>query len=352
VFVTPKRTHSDSNVDAPASKVNGVFDQDRAVYFGKYADVKEGVNELYTSSHAIFSSLQEIYTSSLASHLSHIASLATTSSGQPLALSQLGSMPAPVNDEEGSGSFGGNVYVSQDQKLRPTETQIGYYRAIMGEYRKRVDSVCRDEANELPLRIQHRIISSILSLTAVLYLPPPGQSTAIIGEQLLDWLKASHASPTLSRASVLGVTAARRSWEEEEEYWPIIFKAILRGLFSIASTLLTELHSHPQRSIASFANILTRHLDSAPRSTDTAYGMEHQFYHAHVGWRNALRSQVTAFGRGKPRGEWFEFESDGPPEDEADEEVKEKMRDWEEYLMTVSDLLMGEEEVVLRECED
>jgi nuclear pore complex protein Nup85 len=80
--------------------------------------------------------------------------------------------------------------------------------------------------------------------------------------------------------------------------------------------------------------------------------MEHQFYNAHVGWRNALKSQVTAFGRGKPRGEWFEFESEGPGEDDVDEDVKEKMRDWEEYLMTVGDLLMGDEEVVLRECED
>jgi hypothetical protein len=46
VFVTPKRISSENNVDVPASKVDGVFDQDRAVYFGKYADVKEGLNEV------------------------------------------------------------------------------------------------------------------------------------------------------------------------------------------------------------------------------------------------------------------------------------------------------------------
>jgi nuclear pore complex protein Nup85 len=148
---------------------------------------------------------------------------------------------------------------------------------------------------------------------------------------------------------VTPVQAARRPWEEEE-FWPIIFKAIIRGLFSIASTLLKSLENHPQPSISTFATILDRHLESAPRSTDPVYTQEHQFYYAHVGWKNALKAQVMAFGRGRPRGEWFEYEDEG--RGDVSDDIRDQMRDWEEYLMVVADLLSGDEEVVLRECED
>lgn len=83
------------------------------------------------------------------------------------------------------------------------------------------------------------------------------------------------------------------------------------------------------------------------------YALENQFLHAHVGWRNALSAQVQAFARGRPRGEWFEFDADaaeGGPADEADE--REMLREYEEYLVRVADMLGGDEGVVLGECED
>ncbi len=57
-----------------------------------------------------------------------------------------------------------------------------------------------------------------------------------------------------------------------------------------------------------------------------------------------------AFGKGRPRGEWFEYEAESG--EDVEDGIRDRMRDWEEYLMVVADLLSGDEEVVVRECED
>ena len=62
-------------------------------------------------------------------------------------MSALGAIPSEEDDAFGLTS----VFVSQDKALRPNEMQVGYYRAIVGEYRKRVEAVSLNEKTSVSL---------------------------------------------------------------------------------------------------------------------------------------------------------------------------------------------------------
>ncbi len=202
------------------------------------------------------------------------------------------------------------------------------------------------------MRAHHHALSSIFNLALLLYLPSSGQSAAILSEQLLRWVNASAPSALLTPALVAPLSALARPWEGDD-YWPVVLAAVLRGQFAVAAALLGTLAAHPQHSVGAFAGLLARQMELIPRSSNTAYATENQFLHAHVGWRNALAAQVQAFARGRARGEWFEFDADAAEGGAADEDdEREMLKEYEEYLVRVADMLAGDEGVVLSECED
>lgn len=117
--------------------------------------------------------------------------------------------------------------------------------------------------------------------------------------------------------------------------------------------LLSTLKAHPQRSIAAFAQILISAAHTLPRSNNTAaYPTERSFVLAHAKWRAGVRAQVTAFTRGRERdGDWLELEAD-EEQGEDEQDTADLARSFETFFMHVVDLLLGDAQAVLRECEE
>lgn len=123
--------------------------------------------------------------------------------------------------------------------------------------------------------------------------------------------------------------------------------------------LLATLKAHPQPSVVAFAQILVNAANTLPRSNNTTtYPTELAFVAAHARWRDGFKAQVTAFTRGKERsGGWLEFENEEDGDDDTMEQLSaddlaEQAQTFEKFFMSITNLLLGDADKVLLECQD
>lgn len=248
-------------------------------------------------------------------------------------------------------SFGFRTSLLGDDALKPGPDQVIYYRRIADEYGARLVEVTRDADISPSLRLHHASLLRIFSLAATLYVPSDGSGQSLAGEELLDWYNAFGDPDGVGQlADEVGrVVAIGNAWEHES-FQELVIRSILRGMLrDFAVPLLEALAPHPQPAVKAFAQILIHALESLPRSTQVStYPNEALFAAAHQKWRAEFKAQVATHRRGRTNG-WLEFKR--LPQ-QSDDDMREDAKAWESFFDTIVDVVAGEENRVLDECED
>ncbi|SCV74835.1 BQ2448_7864 [Microbotryum intermedium] len=223
----------------------------------------------------------------------------------------------------------------------PTPETIKYYNRISKLYRGAVVNEwnkIQNGSTTSPSIQPHELalLHSTLSLTEILYLPQDGHGQGVVGEELLHWLNTLDPSPSKEQGEALADLA--RPWEREDDFWEYLYKCILRAHLVSAQALLNLLASHhPSAWVQRVASHAIDLIASFPRSTK--HESEMGFEKAFRNWR-ANATRVAA-----------RFQSGVEDDHELGEDGEERDR-WVTGFEVVFGLLKGDQEVVLKRCED
>ncbi|KAL8279181.1 hypothetical protein RQP46_008437 [Phenoliferia psychrophenolica] len=216
----------------------------------------------------------------------------------------------------------------------PSEAQVAYYNRISGLYRDAIVAqlVVLEADGEVPparkeaLSMHYASLHSILSLSEILYVPasPAG---GVVGEELLDWLNTVDRAPAVEEGEEL--VSLGSPWDSDN-FWPYLYRCILRAHLRSASTLLTLLStSHSSPTLRRLAEIPVRLIDSFPRST--AFKTEREFLVKSREWRRDAQDAQTEFAE----------LAQEPGQDEDEDGLRGLLK-----------ILVGEEGAVLEHSED
>ncbi|KAM0752697.1 Nucleoporin, Nup85-like protein [Meredithblackwellia eburnea MCA 4105] len=233
--------------------------------------------------------------------------------------------------EEADQDFGNYAYRQDALPPPPPETRIKYFNRISTLFREELISQLAaieadsalSSATKTKLLQHHASLHSILSLNEIIYVSPSG---GIVGEELLDWLNTVDRAPAAEEGEEL--VSLGSPWESDN-FWPYVYRCILRGHLRSATTLLTLLTtSHPSPEVQSLSKIPLGLISTFPRSTN--FQTERDFLSTVRDWKRS--AQIS----------WREFEDQG----EGVEEVEV------EDLSILMKLVLGEEEIVLERSEE
>ncbi|TIB88315.1 Nucleoporin, Nup85-like protein [Wallemia mellicola] len=132
-------------------------------------------------------------------------------------------------------------------------------------------------------------VYAIWSFTQLLYFPFDGRGEGVIAEELLDWINRVDVAPTSEEG--LEITSANTP-HEHDNFWPYIYKCIIRGFHKTATQPLHSLLSHQTKSISNTAERLISLLYTFPRSTN--YQFEHDYFSAHKAWRDEAKRTLSS----------------------------------------------------------
>ena len=132
-------------------------------------------------------------------------------------------------------------------------------------------------------------VYAIWSFTQLLYFPIDGRGEGVVAEELLDWINTVDVAPTTEEG--LEITSATIP-HQHDNFWPYIYKCIIRGFHKTATQPLHSLLSHPTKSISTTAERLISLLYTFPRST--TFQFEHDYLANHRKWRDEAKRALSS----------------------------------------------------------
>ncbi|GLB43373.1 putative nup85 Nucleoporin [Lyophyllum shimeji] len=175
----------------------------------------------------------------------------------------------------------------------------------------------------------YRCLYTCFSLFVVLYLPEPGYEDAPVGDELMEWLNTHFIEPSTEEGDHL--SSLEHPWEEEN-FWPYLTRATLRGLTKASLFFLGILSRHPSQDLQALAESLAALIESQPRLQN--YTAERDFAYASRRWRDKVKA--------------LRIEMDRVPEDERFDDFD----NWWDRLSDMVGILEGRPEVIKRVCSE
>ncbi|KZT72019.1 hypothetical protein DAEQUDRAFT_723669 [Daedalea quercina L-15889] len=188
----------------------------------------------------------------------------------------------------------------------------------------------RDTPPSEPLQFSaehYRKLHTCFSLFSLLYVPEPGFESVPVGDELMEWLNVHYVEPTTEEGDQL--SALERPWEDEN-FWPYLTRAIIRGLSRASAFFLDVLSGHS----SPYLHDLSKHL--IPLVTD--HPRLHQF--------SAERDFAIAARRWRDKVKGVRLELDRVPEDAREDGFE----NWWDRLDDIVGILEGREDVVKHVC--
>ncbi|KAG6873516.1 hypothetical protein C0995_014784 [Termitomyces sp. Mi166 len=175
----------------------------------------------------------------------------------------------------------------------------------------------------------YRSLYTCFSLFVVLYLAEPGYEDAPVGDDLMEWLNSNFIEPSTEEGDHL--SSLDRPWEDEN-FWPYLTRATLRGLSKASLFFLGVLSQHPSEDLQSLTKLLAPLIESQPRLQH--YSSERDFAYASRRWGDRVKA--------------LRIEMDRVPEDER----FDGFDNWWDSLSDIVGILEGRAEVVMRVCKE
>ncbi|KAM0786288.1 hypothetical protein ACM66B_001767 [Microbotryomycetes sp. NB124-2] len=185
----------------------------------------------------------------------------------------------------------------------------------------------------------HATLHAILALAQLLYMPYDGQGEGLVGEEFLDWVNTVDRAPTSAEGQELADMAS--PWDHSN-FWPYVYRCILRAHILSATALLQVMVSHPSPLIQNVSNLAVELLKSFPRSTE--FKQEAQFLRKSTTWRASATSALKRFNS------LFNRAESDPVLGGADNE--DERLDWEAGFKCLFELLAGVQNRILEASED
>ncbi|KAJ7583127.1 Nup85 nucleoporin-domain-containing protein [Mycena floridula] len=173
----------------------------------------------------------------------------------------------------------------------------------------------------------YRTLYSCFSLFVVLFLPETGYDDAPIGEELMEWLNIHFIEPSTEEGDQL--SALDTPWEDEN-FWPYLTRATLRGLTKAAVFFLNTLLQHPSEELQELTKTLIPLVEGQPRLQN--FTTEREFSHAFRRWQEKVKALRISMSR--------------VPEDDRFDDFD----NWWDRLSDIVGILEGRGEVLLRVC--
>ncbi|WVQ78536.1 hypothetical protein IAT38_000622 [Cryptococcus sp. DSM 104549] len=281
---------------------------DGAIYFTSLHTLPAPLVNLYSESHLLFTSLQEIMAES-------------TRVGLP------------------SIGFGGDGILGQ-----PDAEAVSNMRRLAEHYVFELDQLKSWSETDPVLRERFTDAFNTFNLAEILYLPVDGKGEGLVGEELLDWVNEVDIAPDNHLGNE--IMSTRSPWDHPS-FWPFIARSILRGFHLPAASFLATLANHPHQPIVKLASILEHNLTVFPRSHETRWRVDLDFLQAHRSWLASFRAEFAGWLAGRKRGSWLD---DGSGADEVG--GKDGLKAWENDFRSVVELMEGKPERVLEESAD
>ncbi|KAJ7587960.1 hypothetical protein C8J56DRAFT_1079610 [Mycena floridula] len=171
----------------------------------------------------------------------------------------------------------------------------------------------------------YRTLYSCFSLFVVLFLPEPGYDDAPIGEELVGWLNIHFIEPSTEERDQLSALDA--PWEDEN-FWPYLTRATLRGLTKAAVFFL--MLQHPSEELQELTQTPIPLVEGQPRLQN--FTTERELSHAFRRWQEKVKALRISMSR--------------VPEDDRFDDFD----NWWDRLSDIVGVLEGREEVLLRVC--
>ncbi|KAK8869665.1 hypothetical protein IAR55_000233 [Kwoniella newhampshirensis] len=285
---------------------------DRTLYFASLHVLPDSLTNLYTESHLLFTSLQNIIAESLPQRR----------------------LTSGVDRVAETWDRRGNLIDAESLLAPPDAETITHMRRLMDLYLDNLNDLRGNQEVEPGLKARFNTSFNIMNLAEILYFPTDGKGEGFVGEELLDWVNDVDPAPDNSQGN--DIMSTKNPWEHPS-FWPYISRCILRGFHLPVASFLRTLSSHPHQPISKLATILAQHLAVFPRSSEERWRVDLEFLQAHKLWLAKFRAEFTNFVGGKARGKWF-----GEP----------KWATWEVDFRTVVELMEGKPNRILEEAAD
>ncbi|ODN98518.1 nuclear pore complex protein Nup85 [Cryptococcus wingfieldii CBS 7118] len=287
---------------------------DETILFTSLNSFSQPLTHLYTESHLLFTSLQQIFADSGRWRLSSVGV----------------GMGGGADAWDGKGNFG-----VQDLLGPPDAETVINMRRLADLYLDQLGDLKQIPDIDDSLRERFAEAYNILNLAEILYLPVDGKGEGFIGEELLDWVNEVDVAPDNQLGNE--IMSCQHAWEHPS-FWPYISRSVLRGFHLPAASFLRSLSSHSHQPVQKLASLLAQHLSIFPRSSETRWRVDLEFLQAHRQWLSRFRSELATHLGGKGKGKWFEGIQDG--------------QKWEGDFRSVVELMEGKMERVLEESGD
>lgn len=179
------------------------------------------------------------------------------------------------------------IFTSLQRILNLQQSNLSTYARISDLYKSTLEQHLNNCTQDNLLHWAD--VYAIWSFTQLLYFPFDGRGEGIVAEEVLDWINRVDVAPTTEEG--LEITSANTP-HEHDNFWPYIYKCIIRGFHKTATQPLHSLLSHPTKSISTTAERLISLLYTFPRST--TYQFEHDYLAAHRLWRDEAKRTLSS----------------------------------------------------------
>ncbi|WWD09982.1 hypothetical protein V865_008114 [Kwoniella europaea PYCC6329] len=285
---------------------------DRTIFFTSLSSLPDPLVQLYTESHLLFTSLQQIVAESHSRRLPSIG------------LEKI----AEAWDRRGN-------LISPEGLLGPPDAEtIMHMRRLADLYLDQLGELKANQDIDIELRARFTASYNILNLAEVLYLPVDGKGEGLVGEEILDWVNDVDPAPDNSQGNE--IMSTQNPWDHPL-FFPYISRCILRGFQLPAASFLKSLSKHPNSSISKLSSMLSQHLSIFPRSTEERWRVDLDFLQAHKSWLAKFKAELISFTQSKQKGQWF-----------GEDEYKSIENDFR----VIIDLMEGKPQRILDEASD
>ncbi|WWC69332.1 uncharacterized protein I206_103270 [Kwoniella pini CBS 10737] len=286
---------------------------DKTIYFTALNWLPQPLIQLYTESHLLFTSLQQIVAESHSRRLPSVG------------LDKV----AEAWDKRGN-------LVGIEGLLGPPDAEtIMHMRRLADLYLDQLGDLKNNHEIDIELRTRFLTSYNILHLAEVLYLPVDGKGEGLVGEEILDWVNDVDPAPDNSQGNE--IMSTRNPWDHPS-FFPYISRCILRGFQLPAASFLRSLSNHQHSPISKLASLLAQHISVFPRSTEERWRVDLDFLQAHKSWLAKFRAEIVNFTGGKSKGKWF-----------GDDDKYQSM---ESDIRTIIELMEGRPTRILEEASD
>ncbi|KAJ3504253.1 hypothetical protein NMY22_g17984 [Coprinellus aureogranulatus] len=175
----------------------------------------------------------------------------------------------------------------------------------------------------------YRSLYTCFSLFVILFLPEEGYSNAPVGDELMEWLNTHFIEPSTEEGDQL--SGLERPWEDDN-FWPYLTRAIVRGLSKASTFFLDVLSKHPSEDLQHLTATLAPLIETQPRLDN--FNSEREFAQSTRRWKDRVQALRIDLNRVPESRRFDGFEN------------------WWERLSDIVGILEGRGEVVKRVCDE